>query len=57
MASGVEESSENRVKQWVETNDFTGEKPNKRPKGPHIVHLSTIGHLFDRSARAEIFVY
>ena len=31
--------------------------PNKRPKGPHIVHLSTMCHLFDRSARAEIFVY
>ena len=30
---------------------------NKRPKGPHIVHLSTMCNLFDRSARAEIFVY
>ena len=30
---------------------------NKRPKGPHIVYLSTMCHLFDRSARAEIFVY
>ena len=30
---------------------------NKRPKGPHIVHLSTMCHLFDRSARAAIFVY
>ena len=30
---------------------------NKRPKGPHIVHLSTMCQLFDRSARAEIFVY
>ena len=25
---------------------------NKRPKGPHIVHLSTICHLFEESARA-----
>ena len=32
-------------------------KWNKRPKGPHIVHLSTMCHLFDRSARAAIFVY
>ena len=30
---------------------------NKRPKGPHIVHLSTMCRLFDRSARTEIFVY
>ena len=30
---------------------------NKRPKGPHIVHLSTMCHLFDRSARAVIFIY
>ena len=31
---------------------------NKRPKGPHIVHLSTMCHLFDtRSAREAIFVY
>ena len=30
---------------------------NKRPKGPHIVHLSTMCHLFYRSARAAIFVY
>ena len=28
-----------------------------RPKGPHIVHLSTMCHLFDRSARAAIFIY
>ena len=30
---------------------------NKRPKGPHIVHLSTMCHLFDRLARAVIFIY
>ena len=31
---------------------------NKRPKGPNIVHLSTMTcHLFDRSARATISVY
>ena len=30
---------------------------NKRPKGPHIVHLSTMCHLCDRSARAVIFIY
>ena len=29
---------------------------NKRPKGPHIVHLSTMCHLFDRSARVVIFI-
>ena len=30
---------------------------NKRPKGPHNVHLSTMCYLFDRSARVTIFVY
>ena len=30
---------------------------NKRPKGPHIVHLSTMCHLFEESAKADIFVY
>ena len=30
---------------------------NKRPKRPHIVHLSTICHLFEKSAKADIFVY
>ena len=30
---------------------------NKRPKGPHTVHLSTMWNLFDRSARAVIFIY
>ena len=30
---------------------------NKRPKGPHIVHLSTMCHLFEGSARTAIFVY
>ena len=29
---------------------------NKRPKGPHIVHLSTICHLFEESAKANIFI-
>ena len=29
---------------------------NKRPKGPHIVHLSTISHLFQESAKADILV-
>ena len=28
---------------------------NKRPKGPHIVHPSTMCHLFEESARAAIF--
>ena len=32
------------------------QKPNKRPKGPHIVHLSTMCHLFEESAKADIFV-
>ena len=30
---------------------------NKRPKGPHIVHLSTMCNLFEESAKADIFVY
>ena len=30
---------------------------NKRPKGPHIVHLSTMCHLFEELAKADIFVY
>ena len=31
---------------------------NKRPKGPHIVHLmSTMCHLFEESVKADIFVY
>ena len=29
---------------------------NKRPKGPHIVHLSTICHLFEELAKANIFI-
>ena len=29
---------------------------NKRPKGPHIVHLSTMCHLFEESAKADNFV-
>ena len=32
-------------------------KFDKRPKGPHIVHLSTMCHLFEESAKADIFVY
>ena len=30
---------------------------NKRPTGPHVVHLSTMGHLLDISARAANFFY
>ena len=30
---------------------------NKRPKGPHIVHLSTMYHLFDGLARAAILFF
>ena len=30
-------------------------RKNKRPKGPHIVHLSTMCHLFDRLARAASY--
>ena len=30
---------------------------NKRPKGSHIVHLSTMCHLFDRTTRTAIFVW
>ena len=28
---------------------------NKKPKGPHIVHLSTMCHRFERSARDSSF--
>ena len=30
---------------------------NKRPKGPHIVHLSTMCHLFEKLAKADIYDY
>ena len=33
---------------------FNGKQEGQRP---HIVHLITMCHLFDRLARAEIFVY
>ena len=36
---------------------FRVEKRNKGPTWPHIVHLSTMCHPFDKSARAAIFVY
>ena len=32
-------------------------RANKRPKGPHIVHLSTMCHLFDGLARAAILFF
>ena len=32
------------------------ERRNKGPTGPHVVHLSTMRHLFNGSARAAIFV-
>ena len=32
------------------------DKINKRPKGPHIVQLSTMCHLFDRTTKTAIFV-
>ena len=32
-------------------------KKNKRPKGSHIVHLSTMCHLFDGLARAAILFF
>ena len=35
---------------------FTIQSGNKRPKGPHIVHLSTMCHLFDESVRAVILI-
>ena len=41
---------------WILFSRFNGEV-NKRPKGPHIVHLSTMCHLFEESAKADIFVY
>ena len=37
--------------------DSGKEIKDKRPKGPHIVHLSTMCHLFEKSAKADIFVY
>ena len=33
------------------------DKQNKRPKGPHIVHLSTMCHLMNRLARAAILFF
>ena len=36
---------------------FTYKNDNKRPKGPHIMHLSTMCHLFDEFTRTAIFVY
>ena len=33
------------------------EKNNKRPKGPHIVHLSTMCHLVDGSAMAAVLFF
>ena len=39
------------------SNKWTQKKENKRPKGPHIVHLSRMCHLFEESAKADIFVY
>ena len=33
------------------------EPRNKRPKGPHNVHLSTMCYLFDGSAKVAIFVF
>ena len=32
-------------------------KMNKRPKGPHIMHLSTMCNLFEESARAAILFF
>ena len=33
------------------------ERRNMGPTGQHVVHLSTMRHLFNESARAAIFVY
>ena len=38
---------------WIPFSSFRGEV-NKRPKGPHIVHLSTMCHLFEESAKVDI---
>ena len=40
-----------------EMNVQEGDEVNKRPKGPHIVHLSTMCHLYEESAKMDIFVY
>ena len=37
--------------------DIRSEKANKRPKGPHIVHLSTMCHLFGGLARVAILFF
>ena len=41
---------------YIEISLYRNKIANKRPKGPHIVHLSTMCHLFEESARATIFV-
>ena len=43
---------------WPLRNDLESRsKWSERPKGPHIVHLSTMCHLFDRLAGAAIFIF
>ena len=44
--------SEKKVRAWVEIRRTA----NKRPKGPHILHLSTMCQLLEESAKADIFV-
>ena len=39
---------------WQNGDDNRVLTTNKRPKGPHIVHLCTMSHLFDGLARAAI---
>ena len=38
----------------ISRSDIFDQKYNKRPKGPHIVHLSKMCHLFEESAKVDI---
>ena len=43
---------------WPLRNDLeSGSKWSETPKGQHIVHPSTMYHLFERSTGAAIFIY
>ena len=42
---------------WFIPHEPRKQEAQKATVAPHIVHLSTMCHLFDRSARAVIFIY
>ena len=43
--------------QGLSTGQIWKRSHNKRPKGPHIVHLSTMCNLFEESARATMLFF